>query len=169
MTPSAGTVYPLFLVKYQAAHLDGLPVRRVLRACRIQECCMRRQPRLPLIRVKTLDQSDLIRRLFPQVVPCVQRVVTYAERGALPIPVEVPRRDEVLLWLESAPVGNRKGMVCNGVPDGPPHVDDAHAALEQAISIFGSVMAYPGQGRGIRLIDVHARLGERRGSMRPWG
>jgi hypothetical protein len=161
LTSLAGMVYPLFLVKYQAAHLDGLPVRCILRARRIQERSMRRQPRLALIRVKTLDESDLIRRLSPQVVPLVRRVVTHAQRSALPIRVDVPCRDEVLFRFESAPVCDCEGMVRNGVPDGTPNVDDAHAALEQAIGIFWGVLAYPSQTRGIRLIDVHSLLEKR--------
>ena len=129
MTLVGGAVYPL-LVKYQAAHLDGLPVRCILRARRIQERSMRRQPGLALIRVKTLDQRDLIWGLSSQVVPPMRRVIAHAERGALPIPVDMPRRDEVVLRVERAPVCDGEWMMRNGVPDGTPHVDDAHTALE---------------------------------------
>jgi hypothetical protein len=50
------------------------------------------------------------------------------------------------------------GMVREGVPDGTPDVGDAHTTFEQTIGVFGSVLMYAGQGSGIRLIDVHARL-----------
>jgi hypothetical protein len=49
-------------------------------------------------------------------------------------------------------------MVRDGVPNEAPDVDDPHAALEQTIGVFRNSAAHPSQGRGMRLIDVHAHL-----------
>lgn len=121
---------------------------------------MRRQSRLALIRVETLDQRDFIWRLSAEVVPPVRRVVAHAERGPLPIGVDVPRRDEVLLRVERAPVCDGERVVRDGVRDGAPHVNDAHTTLEEAICLCGYMVSHPSNTCGIRLVNVHARLGE---------
>ena len=105
---------------------------------------MRRQPRLAFVRVETLDQSNLIWRLPTKVVPLVRGVVANAERGPLSVRVDMPGRDEVFLRIERAPICNGEWVVCDGVTDGAPHVDDAHTSLEQAIGILGGVMPDPG-------------------------
>jgi len=79
---------------------------------------MRRQSGLVLMRVKTLDERDLIWRLPSQVVPPVRRVVANAERGALPIRVDIQRRDEVPLWIERATVCDSEWAVRSGFPIG---------------------------------------------------
>lgn len=150
--------YPLFFIKCQAANLDGVPVWRVLGARRIQERSMRRQPRLALVRVETLDQRHLVWRLTTEVVPLVRRIIAHAERGTLPVRVYVPGRHKVLLRVERAPVRDGERVVRDGVPYGAPHIDDPHTALEQAIRVSGRVLPHPCKSCGIRLVDVHARL-----------
>jgi hypothetical protein len=51
---------------------DGLPVRRIRWARRIQGRSIRRQAALALIQVKALDQGDFIWSLSSQVVPSMR-------------------------------------------------------------------------------------------------
>jgi len=121
---------------------------------------MRRQPRLALIRVETFDKCNLVWCLSTQVVPLVGSVVAHAERGALPVRIDVARWDEVSLWIERAPVCDSERVVCDGVRDGTPHIDDPHTAFEQAICVCGDVEPHPGKSCLRCLVNVHAQLGD---------
>ena len=121
---------------------------------------MRCQPRLALVRVETLDQRNFLWRLPAQVVPTVRRVVAHAERGSLPVRIDVPCRNEVLLWFERAPIRDGERVVRDGISDGTPHVDDPHSAFEQAICVCGCVLPHPCKARGVRLVNVHPCLEE---------
>jgi len=137
-----------------------LPVWRIPWARGIKERSMRCQPRLAFVRVETLDQRNFLRRLSAQVVPTVRRVVTHAERGPLPVRIDVPCRNKVLLWFERAPIRDGERVVRDGVHDGTPHVDDPHSALEQAICVCGCMLPHPCKTCGVRLVDVHPCLEE---------
>ena len=72
--------------------------------------------------------------------------------------VDVAHRDEVVLRVEVAPVGHRERLVRDGVVDRTPHVDEAHAALEQALGVFSEVVVHPLHGRVERLVYVDPLL-----------
>ncbi len=60
----------------------------------------------------------------------MRRVIADVESGTLSVRVDVPGQDEVVLWVERTPICNGERVVRDGIPDGPPHVDDAPTALE---------------------------------------
>jgi len=72
----------------------------------------------------------------------------------------VARWDEVSLWIERAPVCDSERVVCDGVRDGTPHIDDPHTAFEQAICVCGDVEPHPGKSCLRCLVNVHAQLGD---------
>ena len=65
-----------------------------------------------------------------------------------------------MLDIERAPVGDGERLVCDGVRDGPPDVDDADAGLEEAVGLVGEVVLDALDGGFVRLVDVDAFLRE---------
>lgn len=51
--------------------------------------------------------------------------------------------------------GNSQGVSLDHL-DGPPHVDDLHAALEELVSLVGEVMGHAGESCAVGLVDVDA-------------
>lgn len=96
--------------------------------------------------------------LVREVVPLVARVVAHAVRAALALGVDEAHGDEVGVRVERAPVGHRERVVRDGVRDRPPDVDQAHAALQEAVRVGGEVVAHARDGGGVRLVDVHEFL-----------
>ena len=153
-------IHPLLRIENQAPNLDGLPRRRALGAGRIQERSVRRQPRLVGIRVETLDQRHLVRRLVGQVVPTQLRVVLDGERASDAVWVDETHGDEVVIDVESAPVRNCELLVRDGVANGAPDVDNANAGLEETLRLVLEVVVYALDARIKGLIDMHALLRE---------
>jgi hypothetical protein len=140
-----------------------MPVWRVRWTRGIQERGMRCQPCLALVRIETLNQGHLVWCLFTEVIPLVRRVVAHAERAPLSVPIDVPRRHEVFLRIERAPVCDGEWVVCDGVSYGTPHIDNPHTTLEQAICVGGRMLPHSSKSCGIRLVNVYSRL-EQKGS-----
>lgn len=147
----------LLQVEYEAPNLNRLPLRCIRRAGRIIERRMRCQTSSVLLRVVALDQSHLIRTLSAQVIPRQPLVVSYAEGATLSVWVDEAHGYEVLL-LECTPVCDRKRFVCDGVTDGPPDVDDADSAFEEAFCVGAEVAVDTLHGRLECLVNVNAFL-----------
>lgn len=72
-------------------------------------------------------------------------------------------RHKVTFSVEGAPVADGEWLVCNGVPDGTPHVDDAHTAFEQTLCLFAHVTMHSRDAGFIRLVDMNALDGPANG------
>lgn len=67
--------------------------------------------------------------------------------------------DQVVLGVEITPVRHSEWLVCDGVPDRTPDVNDTNAALEQTFSIFTEMAMHSCNTSIERLVDMDAFLG----------
>lgn len=86
------------------------------------------------------------------------RVVAYPEYAVCAVRVDEVDRDEVLL-VEVAPIrDSKRPSVCDGMADGAPGVEDAHASFQNAVSLFREVILDALYARVVRLVDVDTLL-----------
>lgn len=64
-------------------------------------------------------------------------------------------RDNEVRVRHGSGLGNGQRVPLNR-PDGPPHVDDLHAALEEGICLVREVVPYAREGRVVGLVDMDA-------------
>ena len=84
---------------------------------------MRHPPRPAIeLRIKALDQHDLLRNLAISVVPLVLPVRADRIRFSATVGVDERHGDEVGVWDRKG-VGDGEGVFVDGL-DGPPDVDD---------------------------------------------
>lgn len=116
---------------------------------------MRHTTRAPIrLGVEALDEQDLLGREPVLVVEAVLGVVRDAQSLAATIRIDEADGHEVGLGHRRG-VGHGQGVPKHGL-DGPPDVDDLHAAPEERVGFLGQVVRHPGQRRAVRLVDVHA-------------
>ncbi len=141
----------LLSVEDEGPDLDGLPVGYLGRGRRINEGGVWSQPGLGLIRIVALDEGNLVGLLVGQVIPTVVRVVldlihawkskelsckggpvTHTKNEVLtPLSVRIDNAaDDEILRVEVTPVRQCKRLVCDGVSDRTPNVDDSDTSLQ---------------------------------------
>jgi len=140
-----------------------------------------RHPRL-LLRIKTLDQRDLVRPLRILEVPPVIRVGSHGVRLAFARGVDESHADEVrvgdgvgvcdgegvfedcfygapdlglLLGLGIWERGGGRGEQNGGWEKGGTNVDDLEAVLEELFGFVGEVVRHAGKRSSVGLVDVH--------------
>lgn len=86
------------------------------------------------------------------------RIVPHAERPADAGGCDELRGDELAGGVDGAPVGYGEGVVCDGVADGTPDVDDADAVFEEVLGVGGEVLADATDAGFVGLVDVDAFL-----------
>ena len=123
---------------------------------------MRHPPSPPVeLRVKTLDQQNLPRRLLPQVKPAVFRIRTNGKGLSDTVWINQLHGHEVIVG-HGRSVGHSEGIFTDGF-DGSPDVDDLIAAFEKALG-FGGEVVLDALGAGfVGLIDVNALDGTAKG------
>lgn len=112
-------------------------------------------PVLPALAIKALEQDPLP---LPDPAPIVPlHPVRLPHRGRLPRAVRVPVLDpDHGVVGHGARVRERERVLLHGAVDGAPDVDDAVAAAEQLVGLFGEVVEDARAGGLVRLVDVHA-------------
>lgn len=150
-------------MEHKAAHLNTLARRRIRRRARVDERRVRDAARAAIrLAVEALDQEDLLRRQSTLVVPALARGVADGEGLALAVGVDEADGHELVL-ADAAGVGDGEGVPLDAA-DGPPHVDDLHAALEELGGLLGGQVVRHARERGrVRLVDVHALHGAAEG------
>ena len=63
-----------------------------------------------------------------------------------------------MLLVKVTPVGDSEGLVGGGVVNRTPHIDDAHASLQQTFGVLSEVAADASDRGGVALVDVYALL-----------
>lgn len=113
-----------------------------------------RHPACPPIRlaIKALDQKDLLRRETRSVIPPMALIILDAGRLALAVRVDEPTRHKVRV-RHRVGVSNCQRIALNRL-DGPPDIDDLHAALEKLVCLVGQMVRHAGQRRFVALVDV---------------
>lgn len=140
----------------QAADLDALTRGGIGLGARVHERRVRDPPG-PSVRlaIKALDQEDLLGSQPLLVVPALRGRMSHRERLALARRVDEPDGHELVLAY-AVRVGDGERVALHGL-DGPPHVDDLHAALEELGGLLGGeVVGHAGERRRVRLVDVDA-------------
>lgn len=147
---------PIFGVEDQAADLDALTRGGVGLGARVHEGRVRDPPGPPVrLAIEALDQEDLLGRQPLLVVPALGGRVAHRERLALARGVDEPDGHELVL-ADAVGVGDGERVALDGL-DGPPHVDDLHAALEELGGLLGGeVVGHAGERGRVRLVDVDA-------------
>lgn len=145
------------------------------RGCRVDEGGVRSQPGLGGIRIVALDEGNLIGLLIGEVVPPVIGVVldlVHTWKNEVSGKDELGRHrsdwiltslsvridnaaDNEILRVEVTPVRQRKRLVCDGVPDRPPHVNDADTSLQETFRVFAKVAVDTLDTGLVSLGDVH--------------
>lgn len=143
----------LILMKNKCPHLNTLPPRRISWRRRIHKRRMRDPPCPPiLLAIKTLDQKHLLRLQPALVEPAVGRAVADVVRLAAPVGMHELDHDEVRLRHRRR-LGHGQRVALDRL-DGPPHVDDLHAAAQEPVGVLGEVVRDAGEGRVVGLVDV---------------
>lgn len=141
-------------MEHQRSNLNTLP-RLLAYRLRIYKGGMRHPPRPPVkLRIKTLDQHDLLRRLAVDIIPSVLCVGTHSQRLAPSVGIDEPDRNKVS-------IGHRKRVsyrewVFVDCLDGSPDVYYLVACLEQVFGFVWEVVRHAVFGGGVRLVDMHA-------------
>lgn len=76
-------------IKHQGPNLYGLSLRGMGRTSAVMEGRVGRQACLVDVGVEALDKGNFVRGLVGQVIPLVSRIVLDAERGTLPMSINV--------------------------------------------------------------------------------
>ncbi len=63
--------------------------------------------------------------------------------------------DDKVLRVEVTPVRHCKRLVCDRVPDRPPHVDNADTSLQETFSVFAEMAVDPLDTGLVGLVDVY--------------
>ena len=82
----------------------------------------------------------------------------YEGLTALAVGVNEADRHEVVLGVQSAPVGYREWLVRDGVTNRAPHVNDAHTTLQEPVGVGAKVTVNTSDARVECLVDVNAFL-----------
>lgn len=115
-------------VKYQRSDLDALPRRCVLWHRGIYKGRVRHSPRPPVrLAVEALDEQNLVRREVGSVEPAVGWAMAHGKCLAAAVRIDEWTYNEVVIG-HGAGVGYGEGITLHRL-DGPPDVDDLHAAL----------------------------------------
>ena len=114
---------------------------------------MRHPPSPPIqLRIKTLDQHDLLRRLLPKIMPAMTRVRT--NRKCLPNTIRINQlHGQKVLVGHGRGVRDSERVFANGF-DGTPDVDDLVAAFEKALGVGGEVVLDALGAGFVGLVDV---------------
>ena len=141
-------------VKHQRPHLDTLPRLLVLKR-RVDERTMRHAPRPTIsLAIEALNQHHFVGGLLAQVEPAVRVIRPHGERLAHAVRIDQLHGHEVSLG-HGRGVHHAQGVLPDRL-DRPPHVDDLISAAQQAICVFGDVVADAVGPGFVGLIDVHA-------------
>ena len=116
------------------------------------------EPGTIFLGVEAFDKRDFVGSLVSEVPPLVARIVADAVRAARAVRIDEVHGHEVVRG-EVAPVGDRERLVCHGVVNRPPDVDDAHARLQETVRLLGKVVFDALDAGLVRLVDVDAFLG----------
>lgn len=147
-------------IEHQAPQLDTLPPSLTLISPRIDKRRMWHSSRhsIPLLRIITLDQQTLIRRLLRHVPPFVVLVWPDVECSAFEGRIYVSRSHEIARGVDGTPVDDAEGGVCDGIGYRTPYVDEAETGLEEDVGSFGEVATDSFSAGFEGLVDVDALL-----------
>ena len=148
-------------MKNQRSNLDTLP-RTLSLSPLIHERAMRRPPSPPIqLRIKTLNQHDLPRRLLPKIKPAMTQIRT--NRKSLPDTVRVNQlHRQKVIFGHGRSVRDSERVFADGF-DGTPDVDDLVAAFEEALGVGGEVVLDALGAGFVGLVDVDALNGAAEG------
>ena len=118
----------LLPIEHQAPNLNTLPLGCIFGTSLVQKRRVRRQPCNALVRVETFDQRNFIRGLVSEVIPLQPFVVLHGKRCTFAVGINVPGRNERGMRQRTV-IRHTEGMMSDGISNGPPYVDDPHAAL----------------------------------------
>lgn len=130
----------------------------------IDKCGVRHALADAVLAVVALEEESLVVVHARPVVEGLIRVVTDGGGLAGAVRVAMLDGDEVVV-VDGGGRGEAQRVSLHGAVDGPPHVDDAVAALQQLLGVLGVVQLDAPLGRARRLVDVHAGDG---GAGRVW-
>lgn len=119
---------------------------------------MRCQPRLVRIRIETLDQRNLIWPLTSKIIPTVSIVIFDTKCRSFIVLVDETRGDEVVLIINGEIIGDRKGVVGDGVLDRSPDIDNTDSRFEEALCICTEVTSDTIDASFPGLVDMDALL-----------
>lgn len=148
-------------MKNQSSDLDTLP-RTLSLSLPIHKRAMWYPPSPPIeLRIETLDQQNLPRRLLPEVKPAMLRVRTYRKGLSNTVRINQLHGQEVFFG-HGGSVRHSKRIFADGF-DGAPDVDDLVAAFQKTLGFGGEVVLDALGARFVRLVDVHALDGTAEG------
>ena len=141
-------------MKNQRSNLDTLP-RTLSLSPLIHERAMRRPPSPPiLLRIKTLNQHDLPRRLLPKIIPAMTQIRTNSK--SLPDTVRINQlHGQKVIFGHGRSVHDSERVFADSF-DGTPDVDDLVAAFEEALGVGGEVVLDALGASFVGLVDVDA-------------
>lgn len=148
-------------MKNQRSNLDTLPSTFSLSPL-IHERAMRRPPSPPIqLRIKTLDQHNLPRRLLPKIEPAMMQIRT--NRKGLPNTIRINQlHRQKVMFGHGRSVRDSERVFADGL-DGTPDVDDLIAAFEETLSVGGEVVLDALKAGFVGLVDVDALNGAAEG------
>lgn len=145
----------------QRSNLDTLP-RTLTLSLLVHERAMRHPPSPPIqLRIKTLDQHDLLRRLLPKIMPAMTRIRTNRKRLPNTIRIDQLHGQKVLVG-HGRSVRDSERVFANGF-DRTPDVDDLVAAFEKALGVGGEVVLNALGAGFVGLVDMDALDGAAEG------
>lgn len=119
----------------QGSDLDTFP-RTLSLSALIHKRAMRHPPSPPIhLRIKTLDQQNLQRRLLPKIEPAMIRIRTDGKSLPDPIRIDQLHGQKVLVGHRRS-VRHAERIFADGF-NGTPDVDDLVAAFEEALGVGG--------------------------------
>ena len=148
-------------MKNQRSNLDTLP-RTLSLSPLIHERAMRRSPSPPIqLRIKTLNQHNLPRRLLPEIKPAMTQIWT--NRKSLPDTIRINQlHGQKVIFGHGRSVRDSERIFADGF-DGTPDVDDLVAAFEEALGVGGEVVLDALRTGFVGLVDVDALNGAAEG------
>ena len=145
----------------QGSNLDTFP-RTLSLSPLIHKRTVRHPPSPPIqLRIKTLDQENLRRRLLPKIEPAMMQVRTDGKSFPDPIRVDQLHGQKVLVG-HGRSVRHAERIFADGF-DGTPDVDDLVAAFEEALGVGGQVVLDAVGAGFVGLVDVDALDGTAEG------
>ena len=161
LAPKISILLNIIRMKNQRSNLDTFP-RDFSLSPSIHKCAMRR-PSSPSIylRVKTLDQHNLLWGLLPKIIPTMALIGPNGK--SLPDPIRINQlHGQKVVFGHRRSIGDSKRVFADGL-DGTPDVDDLVAAFEEAVSVGGEVVLDALGAGFVGLVDVDALNGAAEG------
>ena len=148
-------------MKDQRSNFDTLP-RTLSLSPLVHERAMGHPPSPTIqLRIKTLDQHDLLRRLLPKIMPAMTRIRTNGKSLSNTIRINQLDGQKIIVG-HGRGIRDSERVFANGF-DGTPDVDDLVAGFKKALGLAGEVVLDALGAGFVGLIDVDALDGTSEG------